>query len=144
VKLDRIVWFEPSYDKRSKDPARDYGISDVKVMFILKGEEGAVHFLFSTGWFLPHLREELEEKGHFFRVKYPWAMDLGYHSPKPIHGDETHFDDCDVLGGECYYDGSGLNAIPLLEKLVAEGDEAVWKELEKYYEETFGEKEGGG
>jgi len=138
--FERLVRFEPSYDLRSEDPERDCGAGDVKVRFILKGEEGAVQFLFSTGWFLPHLREELEARGHFSIMRYPWAMDLGYHSPKPIHGGETHFDDCDVLGGECYYDGSGLNAIPLMRKLVAEGHEAVWRELERYYRQIFGEE----
>jgi len=138
--FERLVMFEAAYDKRSKDPKRNYGIKDVHVRFVLKGKEGAVQFLFSTGWYLPHVRRELVEKGYFSRVAFPVAFGLGYHSPTPIHGGEICFEECRILGGKCYYDGSGLDAIPLLEKLVAEGDEAVWRELERYYRLTFGEE----
>jgi len=136
--FERIVKFEPSYDRRHPDPARDYGIRDVLVRFVLKGPEGAVQLLFSTGWFLPHLRKELRRRGFFGEFSYPMAYDLGYHSPRPISGGEVRFDGCEILGGVCYYDGSGLRAVPLVEMLVAEGEEVVWRELEKFYRETFG------
>jgi len=90
----------------------------------------------SSGWYLPHLRDR------FHPLKYPLAIDLGYHSPKPIFGDETHFMYCWVLDGECYYNGSTLEAQPILEKLISEGDEAVWRELEKFYKDIFEKSKG--
>jgi hypothetical protein len=48
--------------------------------------------------------------------------------------------DCDLLGGDCYYDGSSLNADPVLEVLIEKGIEGVYEYLIQYYEDTFGEK----
>ena len=39
--------------------------------------------------------------------------------------------------GYCYYDGSGLNADKLRDIMLEKGSDAVWKELEDYYHETF-------
>jgi len=135
--FERIIKFEPAFDMRHPDPRRNYGIGDVLIRFVLKGKKGAVQFLFSTGWFLPHVRKELERKNFFTKMTYPRAWHLGYHSPKPISGYEERVEDCPIFEGECYHNGSFIKADPILEKLIAEGEEAVWKELEKYYEEIF-------
>jgi len=135
-KFERIIMFEPAFDKRHPDPKRDCGIGDVHIRFVLKGEKGAVQFLFSTGWYLLHVRREMTYPPGY----YPRALDLGYHSPRRLSSYDAYFEDCPILGGKCYYNGSFLAADLLMEKLVAEGDEAVWKELEKYYKETFGEE----
>ena len=69
----------------------------------------------------------------------PQPADLGYHAKKPRYdGQDMMSSDCPVIGGPCYYDGSGLAAESLFAKLVAEGHEAVWKAMEKYYTDTFG------
>lgn len=57
VNLERIVRFEPAYDKRDKN----YGIHGVQVRFVLKGAEGAVQFLLYTNWQLPHIVKERDE-----------------------------------------------------------------------------------
>ena len=46
-------------------------------------------------------------------------------------------DDCPIIGGRCYYDGSGLQACDMLELLIREGDEAVWAEMGRRYNETL-------
>ena len=46
---------------------------------------------------------------------------------------------CSYTGGICYYDGSGLAAEGVFNKLVAKGSEAVWQEMESCYKERFGE-----
>ena len=74
----------------------------------------------------------------------PLPADLGYHSPKPRYEDQSAMDDCDILGGECYYDGSGLNAERVYERLLREGDQGVWLALEGYYEDVFEKRTDGG
>jgi len=38
MKLERIVDFSPAFDKRHKDPKKNYGIGAVLIRFVLKGE----------------------------------------------------------------------------------------------------------
>lgn len=132
--MERIVEFWPAYDRRSSDPAEDYGIGPMKIRFILKGEKGAVQFLIGTNWFLPGLSVK------DFGERQPVAWDLGYHSYKM---GATFFEECDVLGGPCYYDGSTLAAEPIRDRLVSEGSDAVWEALEEYYEQVFGKETHG-
>ena len=42
-------------------------------------------------------------------------------------------------GRRCYADGSSLNAEPVFQRLLREGDAGVWQALEEYWQETFGE-----
>ena len=45
---------------------------------------------------------------------------------------------CPILGDKpCYYDGSGLRAEDVLQILIREGGEAVWKVMEESYAERF-------
>jgi hypothetical protein len=55
-----------------------------------------------------------------------------YEGEKPMEGN------CDLIGGQCYYDGSTLAAQEYLEILIREGHEGLWKALEQKYEDTFG------
>jgi len=145
--FQKEVRFNPAFDKRHDDPSKDYGIHNVEITFILKGELGAIQFVVSTGWHLPHVHKELKAKSdpadpYDLFTKGPWATDIGYHSPKPIYeGQKPLTDSCHIIDGQCFYDGSSLNAEPILERLIAEGHEAVWKEMEGYYNRTFCERE---
>lgn len=92
------IHFEPGWELDE-----EYGRRAMWIRFVCKGEDGAVQFLMSTGWYLdlpPHS---------------PKAFDLGYHSYEPITGNEVKFDECSVLDSKCYYDGSALQAKPILE-----------------------------
>lgn len=137
--LERIVQFNPAYDRRDPDPSKNYGIHGVNLRMIVKGERGATQFLLYTNWMLPSLREEMRRGPDVLRE--PMPADLGYHSiENPYPGEEwSQQMDCDILG-KCYYDGSSLNAIPVFDLLVSKGDEAVWKHLEDYYESRFGQR----
>lgn len=137
--MKREIVFRPAYDKRHPNPNKNYGIHGVDMQWYVSGELGVVQFVVYTNWYLPHVRAEGEQKRWDAGAWQPMAADLGYHSPKPMYEGQTSIGDCGLLGGDCYYDGSGLNAKPILEKLIAEGGEAAWKELEDYYVETFGE-----
>lgn len=136
--MKRIVKFTRAYDKRHSDPSKNYGIHGVDVYFVLKGDRGAVQFLIFTGWQLPHVQEELRGNARLDSL-FPMAADLGYHSLVPRYEGHTCMGECEWLDGKpCYYDGSGLHAEPVFERLLQEGDEGVWSELEDYYREIFG------
>lgn len=139
------IKFTPAYDKRPKKPGDpQYGIHGVTIWFYLKGELGAVQFSLYTNWQLPHVQAEFDAKPPHSQFPYmfhePMPTDLGFHSPKPLYEGQTKMsDDCELLGGTCYYDGSSLNAIPVFDRLRAEGDSGVWAALGEYYTATFGE-----
>jgi len=93
----------------------------------------------------------------------PTGADLGYHSPKPMYDGHNpcrailknmKFDKdsgdfipgiygdpliCSYLDNDvpCYYDGSCLAGKDMYEKLIRNGEEEVWIEMEAYYESTF-------
>ena len=135
--MERIVQFTAAYDKRDPDPKKNYGIHGVNLQMVLRGTRGAVQFVLFTDWHLPHIRKKFEEKGY-----HPNSLpaDVGYHSPVPMYeGQEPITDACEFLDGKpCYYDGSGLAAYDMFDTLTREGDAGVWRELEAYYERTFG------
>lgn len=47
---------------------------------------------------------------------------------------------CEYIGTKCYCDGSALRADDYYQILIHKGEEALWKALEDYYNETFGEE----
>ena len=141
--MKRIVRLRPAFDKRHPDPKQNYGIHGVDMLFVLVGEKGATQFLIFTNWLLPHVTEEMIAKstGGASAIELecrflPMAADLGYHSRTETGG--VHSEMCDVLGGECWYDGSGLAAERVFDRLLHEGDAAIWDELEQYYISRFG------
>lgn len=138
--FERRVEITPAYDKRSTDPKKNYGIGGCTVRFLLIGPRGAMQFVVLTEWYLPHVKRELNHKGQLDTLRYPMAFDLGYHSPKPMYeGQSPMENECDVLGGQCYYDVTTLGAEPIVDVMLREGSEGVWRELEQQYEIRFGE-----
>lgn len=133
-KLTREIKWRPAFDKRNPDPNKNYGIHGAEMAWYLKGPEGAIQFVIYTNWHLPHVRAEGEGRWEPFMWQ-PEAADIGYHSPVPRYeGQKPVESECKLLGGPCYYDGSSLNAEPILETLIRDGDEAVWEEMARYYE----------
>jgi hypothetical protein len=119
------VEWTPAYEDRAKG----YGIGAVRLRFVLVGPRGATQFLMSTGWYLPE-PEPLPRQLH-----EPNGWDLGYHWPTPMYPDQVQMDPCEYLPqGTCYYDGSGVNAEPVLAAFLCGGDEAVWRELRSFYD----------
>jgi hypothetical protein len=78
----------PAFDKRHADPDKNYGIHGAEMLFVLKGELGAVQFVLYTNWMLPHIYEEWKkEYGDRWPCVFskPIPADVGYHSPKPMY-----------------------------------------------------------
>jgi hypothetical protein len=139
--FERIIEFEPAWDKRSDEPGKDYGIHGMEARFVLKKDNKAVQFVVYTNWHLPHVEEYLEQHHIMgFCPLKPMAADLGYHSPTPTYENQQSLtDNCKYTGGVCYYDGSGLQAKKVFAKFVAEGLDALWEELEAHYNRVFEE-----
>jgi len=131
----REVKFEPGFDKRSTDPGKNYGIHGVEIRFLLRGPDGVVQFVCYTGWF----PASVEDSARIGTIGcFPMGADRGYHSPTSKYEGQEPMPHCDILpGGKCYYDGSSLAGDDLMKILIAEGDEAVWKNLENYYQQVF-------
>ena len=153
MKYEKIVKFAPAFDKRHKDPNKNYGIGSMRVWFILKGKEGAVQAMFSLPIYLPQTITEYKKIGnknktnqHDLRDDFDGnpagidCWDIGYHSLKPQYEGQTK-GTCDILKGDkCYYDGSSLRGQQdkLGEMLLTEGQEPIWNYLEKDYKSRFG------
>ena len=135
------IKFECAWDRSDCKPRSggSHGVHGLEILFISKGEKGAVQFLISTGW-LP--RQEEQDNGYFpmfYLEGKSYLADLGYHSKQPMfEGHTQSTDSCPWCGGEpCYYDGSGLNASLAGYTLVNGGDEALWEFLDGYYNCIF-------
>jgi hypothetical protein len=140
MSLERRMEIQPAFDRRNQDPKKNYGIHCCDLSFYLLGKRGAVQFKVFTGWYLPHVANELEGKPYYGLSTYPKGYDIGYHAREPQYEGQTLMtDDCPLIGGPCYYDGSSLQAESIAKALVEEGSEAVWKIMEQRYIEQFGD-----
>jgi hypothetical protein len=130
--FERAVVFEPGYNAREtakNGPARNYGVHGMSIRFLLRGEKGVIQFLMNTGW-VP-----AEPMSPRVADLYPSGFDLGYHSLVEQYEGMTSMGPCEYLDGkECYYDGSGLQADPVLAVFIQEGADGVWPLLEERYE----------
>ncbi|KKN44324.1 hypothetical protein LCGC14_0694260 [marine sediment metagenome] len=107
MKFEKIVRVESAYDKRSKDPSKNYGIGSMRMRFILKGDKGCVQVLINFPIFLPETVEEYKRIGNMNNTdpcdlrdedgkpKGLECWDVGYHSPKPMFEGQTKRD-CDI------------------------------------------------
>lgn len=136
--FEKVVIFEPAYDKRNPDPAKNYGLHGVNLRFVLKGEKGAVHFCVFTNWHLPEVTEEFKNKPRGYTWWEPKPSDISYHSKTRLNEWDYEHENCTWLDGKtCYTDGSSLYAEKPFETLIREGSEGLWKFLEDYYNNIF-------
>ena len=130
-------------DKCIPKEGGSHGISGMSILFISKGDKGAVQFVLGTGW-LPQYSEQssIGVRSVDLTTAKPYPSDLGYHSKtQQYDGQSTIDDSCEYCDGEpCYYDGSGLNANDAMYALVNGGDEGLWEFLDAYYECVFEDK----
>lgn len=138
--FERIVQVGPAWDKRDPDPSKDYGVGSMSLRFILKGPKGAVQFVFYTSQYTRPVAERmwLDHSRRYNPFKGMGA-DIGYHAYTPQYEGQTPMEKCDVLGCDCYYDGTSLGAEEFSDKFIEGGDKVVWPMLEKRYAAQFGE-----
>lgn len=140
----------PAYDKRSEG----YGQGCATMWFYVIGPLGAIQFSCMTGWYPRIIKKTTFDDwsdwgelmvGRMEPHDSPMPSDLGYHSPKPKYdGQSLMSEDCSILHGPCYYDGSGLNANKPFSILVHEGSDRLWEFLDGYYRDTFEKEDSNG
>jgi len=137
IKFKKKIQISAAFDRRHKDPSKDYGIHGCNIHFILIGEKGAITFLLYTNWYLPHVAKEFKyQLDHTGCTPIP--ADIGYHSPYPMYeGQKPREEICQYIGVPCYSDGSSLDADAYYEELVEKGSKGLWKKMIKYYKERF-------
>lgn len=127
--FERAIVFEPGYN----DPTpRGYGKHGMALRFLLRGPNGVTQFLMNTGW-VPGERGVPVTLAAY----YPLAFDLGYHARVPQYEGQGEYGGptpCEYLGADCWYDGSGLNAEPVMDAFIREGEDAVWRSLRDEYD----------
>lgn len=144
--FEKRVTFQPGYNYLHETGPQRRGQHGMSIRFLLIGAEGATQFLMNAMWTpLGQVDEGSREPCHvdYWRgeqwgedglVRPPMGSDLGYHWTAPQY-EEQQPQTCDVLpGGQCYYDGSGLAADEVLRDFISEGEQAVWRWLEKRYQ----------
>lgn len=115
----RETQWSPAYDRREEG----CGIHSVEVQFLLKGEKGTLQFVLATGWY-----RHTNEPGK------PFPMFLWLHTPTPQQEGQQACSGCPWLDGRpCYHDGSYIMADDVFQKLVYDGEEAMWSEMERFY-----------
>lgn len=124
----RHVYFVPAFDKRDPSPNKNYGISDVKLVFALQGEKGTITLALFTNWYLPNNKQELELKGY---TNFNWLGDFSYHIPDKEGGHECPW----VEGNKCESDGTSLGGEQLFKEFVEHGLDHIWEKLEEKYKE---------
>jgi hypothetical protein len=147
-KLTRETWVSPAWDKRDKDPAKNYGIGGCQMFWAVKGKDGAITLSISTGWYLPQNRTDTSGSMIGIIKAETMPIDLGIHSRKPLDwmsddDDMYIMHDCPYTsddkgkGADCYYDGSGLQAQKYFELLIEKGSDELFKALEERYHSTW-------
>jgi hypothetical protein len=136
----RRIDFEPGYDCIHDYPkchqtmgGGRHGRHGMNLRFLLGTEEGVVQFLMCASDWLPGSIQH-GSTNRDLPLHGAMAADLGHHWTRPVYEGQDGGGACEYLyGAKCYYDGSGLNADPILERFFREGLDGVWRELEKYH-----------
>lgn len=143
--MERRIEFQVGYDHRRFTCG--HGCHGMSLRFIFLGPAGATQWMANMPNWMPgntdiigNIQGELPisfvPTSNQIGDGYP--VDLGYHSPRPLYEGHEGRDRCIYLPeGTCYYDGSGLNAQPVLEAFLEHGPMAVWATLARYYNEVF-------
>lgn len=94
------------------------------VWYYVKGELGAVQFMF--------MRPIALRKAEII------PLDLSVHARSPLYAEHGGMDNCEVIGGRCYYSGSYAMAQDIARRFISKPDpERLWLELENYYGAIF-------
>jgi hypothetical protein len=136
------VQVHPSFHWMRTDPKRNYGVGNVSMTFFLRGEKGAIQFKIGTEWGIKPVRDHLSGFSSEYRsYDKPSGWDLGYHAKEPQYEGHSPMGQCDAIGCQCYYDGSGLQADEMIEGFMAGGTAWLWPKLAEVYRARFEEGE---
>ena|SRR3990167_4925206 len=136
--FEHIISFSPGHlcerFLADRNDPHNHGKACVDLLFLVKNKLGAVQFTLLSGWYPEWKKYRYEDSSPFSVL----PSDLGYHSPKPMYESQSPMGECSwVEGGQCYYDGSSLNAEKPFDILIMQGETALWRFLEDYHRQTF-------
>jgi hypothetical protein len=160
------VHFNPGYDCITSpcgrngcgtNPGASHGRHGVEMRWLLRRTDtgDTVQFVVYTDWGPPppgtdplavslHPVATAASRGEYGAAAlFPMAADLGHHRTvavdyEPPEDAWEYLADCAYTPtGRCSYDGSGLNAGPVLALLAESGGDAVWEHLLEYHQQVF-------
>ena len=137
--LEHRVDVSPGFCMLHKDDDKNFGVAACRVWFYAIGPKGAVQFCIGTDWYPEAARRHLS-KFPSKDERQPKGWDIGYHAKTPQYEGQSSMGECFILGCECYYAGSSLQADNWVEGFVCGGTEWLWPKLDEYYRCLF---EGG-
>lgn len=159
--MNRRIVFFPAYDKTDLDPKKNYGVGCLELAFLVEGDKGTVEFELLTNWYQEHVmkrrlewakKDVLAGKEDFLLRHFldPFPADVCYFSLVRLSEDDVYFEgglSYTLNSQSCYYGYKFMDEkedrmakeVAYL-KLIEVGDEALWKYLEEYYAEVFGEE----
>ena len=145
-------------------PMRDGTESSLEIWFQVSGELGMTEFQLATNWYtdtivnmrLEELKKDMWRRKEDFLIKHfylePQPLDVCYFSPKRLDEDDTVFEDgaerhAPQFGKPVFYgykykentENEEQSTKFAYEKLLRGGENALWKYLEDYYVEVFGD-----
>ena len=137
---NKHLFMRMPFDKRHKDPSKNYGIHGMDLVFILEKDKNAVQFVAYLPVYLPHVCDEMWNRniGRDFNPFRGMGADVGYHASKPQYENQGIMDEnCCWLNGPCYYDGSGLRAEEWYSIFLLSGPDKIWEMLKEDWLERF-------
>jgi hypothetical protein len=156
----RVIEFSPAWDRSHPDPKKDYGISDVEMVFGLFRDDKGIEFSVSTNWHLPHvfnsrmlsLRQDIMDGKEAFlwsgRAK-EFLMEVCLYDLNHVQREDDEWILFSKIRNGLKYlkqiwdtDHVHYFWLPDLEhavwdKFLTKGEEAMWKELTKIYKKNF-------
>lgn len=133
--FERIVELVDARDERDKG----YGVSDAKVSFVLRNDDGAVSFMMRTGVYPNDWGSDDKEKMEVDAKLAPLEVTTHSYKPRWEQG-EPAVKDCKFLDNKpCYSTTSYITAFEPFSTLMEKGIEALWEWLEEHHKEVFSE-----
>ena len=133
--FERIVEFVDARDRRNDG----YSVSDAKVSFVLKNDEGAVVFMMRTGVYSNDWDDDDKEKMEVDAKLAPLGVTTHSYVPR-WEQDEPTTNKCMFLDGKpCYSTTNYITAFEPFNAFMENGIEALWEWLEEHHKEVFSE-----
>lgn len=134
--------FSPSWNALHPEPDKNYGVSNAKIHFILLGPKGAIELELSTTWATQSVQQHLAKFTSGENFREPTVAWLTIHGRAPLYeGHDLAMENCQLLNGKCYCNGSGTLAEELSKGLIARGSNWVWEKLFAIYQNKFADGE---
>lgn len=134
----RTVRFKPAFHRCHTNPSKDYGISGVTMLWVLRVDDWAITWDVFTDWGLPDeaFKAACPDCTHpSHRNGYPLGGASGgtveWHAPVPLYEDhDPRSDRCPLIDRDrCYGDVGYTLGSEVFDVLRTEGDEATWRKL---------------